>query len=192
MPMPMDDWKTRKLQLKPGETKAAGPASVLLLVYAGAIDSPEVGRTFPLHGEEMIIGRSSDADIQVDRDSVSRRHARLQRQSDGWVVSDLQSTNGSYINDMPVREQRLLSVVMLAGADDPGRRLSAVDLFFGADPSAATAPTMTSAEASSALEPCRAVVAARGGRAEALPGGDSVGLYGGYLEKRVLQGLERP
>ncbi len=29
-------------------------------------------------------------------------------------------------------------------------------------------------------------------RAEALPGGDSVGLYGGYLEKRVLQGLERP
>ena len=109
MPMPMDDWKTRKLQLKPGETKAAGPASVLLLVYAGAIDSPEVGRTFPLHGEEMIIGRSSDADIQVDRDSVSRRHARLQRQNDGWVVSDLQSTNGSYINDMPVREQRLLS-----------------------------------------------------------------------------------
>ncbi|MFO0762911.1 MAG: protein kinase [Byssovorax sp.] len=69
------------------------------------------------------------------------------------------------------REQRLLSVVMLAGTSAPGERTPAMDLFFGPDPSAATAPTLTVAEATAALAPCRAVVEARGGRAEALPGG---------------------
>lgn len=80
-----------------------------MLVYAGALDSAEAGRRFFLDGEELIIGRSSDADIQVDRDSVSRRHARISRAADGWVVCDLQSTNGSYVNDMPIREHKLAS-----------------------------------------------------------------------------------
>lgn len=105
----MDDWKSRKIALRP-EPATAGPAKALLvLVYAGSLDSPEVGHRFELTGEELIIGRSSDAGIQVDRDSVSRRHARLSQKGDGWVVADLQSTNGSYINDMPIREHRLQS-----------------------------------------------------------------------------------
>jgi diguanylate cyclase (GGDEF)-like protein len=103
----MDDWKSRKIALRP---EATGPAkAVLVLVYAGSLDSPEVGHRFELTGDELIIGRSSDAGIQVDRDSVSRRHARLSRQGEGWAVADLQSTNGSYINDMPIREHRLQS-----------------------------------------------------------------------------------
>lgn len=109
----MDDLKSRKVQLRP-EPAAGGPArAMLVLVYAGSLDAPDVGQRFELSGEELIIGRSSDAGIQVDRDSVSRRHARLSRQGDGWVVADLQSTNGSYINDMPIREHRLQSGELL-------------------------------------------------------------------------------
>ena len=109
----MDDFKSRKVQLRP-EGAAGGPAKALLvLVYAGSLDAPDVGHRFELSGEELIIGRSSDAGIQIDRDSVSRRHARLSRQGDGWVVADLQSTNGSYINDMPIREHRLQSGELL-------------------------------------------------------------------------------
>lgn len=106
----MDDWKSRKLAVQGGRAGQSLPARgtpCLVLVYAGALDSAEVGRRFDLLGEELIIGRSSDADIQVDRDSVSRRHARLAQKDGGWSVSDLQSTNGSYINDMPIREHRL-------------------------------------------------------------------------------------
>ncbi len=108
----MEDWKSRKVQTRPDPAGGSAKA-VLVLVYAGSIDSPDVGHRFELAGEELIIGRSSDAGIQVDRDSVSRRHARLSRQGDGWVVADLQSTNGSYINDMPIREHRLQSGELL-------------------------------------------------------------------------------
>jgi diguanylate cyclase (GGDEF)-like protein len=101
----MDDWKTRKLSLRSGQPVRGQPC--LLLVYAGTMDSPEVGCRFDLVGEELIIGRSSDADIQIDRESVSRRHARLGRLDGDWAVSDLQSTNGTYVNDEQVRERAL-------------------------------------------------------------------------------------
>jgi diguanylate cyclase (GGDEF)-like protein len=104
----MDEWKSRRNKLHADPAPPAKGQAVLVLVYAGALDSAEAGRRFFLDGEELIIGRSSDADIQVDRDSVSRRHARISRAADGWVVCDLQSTNGSYVNDMPIREHKLV------------------------------------------------------------------------------------
>ena len=105
----MEEWKSRRNKLHADPAPPAKGQTVLVLVYAGALDSAEAGRRFFLDGEELIIGRSSDADIQVDRDSVSRRHARISRAADGWVVCDLQSTNGSYVNDMPIREHKLVS-----------------------------------------------------------------------------------
>ncbi|HNF98040.1 MAG TPA: GGDEF domain-containing protein [Pseudomonadota bacterium] len=100
----MDQDKSRK-----NRADAVGRGPLLLLTYAGALEAPETGRRFILDGEEIIIGRSSDATIQVDRDSVSRRHARLSKTEGGWTVQDLQSTNGSYVNDVPIREHKLAS-----------------------------------------------------------------------------------
>lgn len=97
----MDQDKSRKNRVD----ASRGP--LLLLSYAGALEAPETGRRFVLDGDELIIGRSSDAHIQVDRDSVSRRHARLSKVDGGWQVQDLQSTNGSYVNDVPIREHKL-------------------------------------------------------------------------------------
>ena len=97
----MDQDKSRKNRVD----ASRGP--LLLLSYAGALEAPETGRRFILDGDELIIGRSSDAHIQVDRDSVSRRHARLSKVDGGWQVQDLQSTNGSYVNDVPIREHKL-------------------------------------------------------------------------------------
>ncbi len=101
----MDDWKSRKHTVRAGQPVRGQPC--LLLVYAGSLDSTDVGARYDLVGDELIIGRSSDADIQVDRDSVSRRHARLARTEDGWSVADLQSTNGTYVNNESVREHQL-------------------------------------------------------------------------------------
>src|SRR5262249_22543985 len=103
--IPMDDWKSRKHSLRSGQPVRGQPC--LLLVYAGVMDSPEVGCRFDLVGDELIIGRSSDADIQVDRESVSRRHARLSNVEGAWQIADLQSTNGTYVNDAPARERSL-------------------------------------------------------------------------------------
>jgi diguanylate cyclase (GGDEF)-like protein len=103
----MDDLKTRVTQIQALHPSTIGGQACLVLIYAGAPGAGDIGRRFELPGEELIIGRGSDADIQIDRDSVSRRHAKLYRQDGHWCVCDLQSTNGSYVNDMPITEHTL-------------------------------------------------------------------------------------
>ncbi|HEY2743581.1 MAG TPA: diguanylate cyclase, partial [Polyangia bacterium] len=102
----MEDWKTRITQIRPVEKQASDPEQAcLVLIYpAGA----ELGKRYELAGaKEITIGRGADCDIQVDRDSVSRRHAKVTRAGNGWAVSDLGSTNGSYVNDAQITQYSL-------------------------------------------------------------------------------------
>ena len=52
---------------------------------------------FPLEPGEHIVGRLPDADIHVDHESVSRRHARVVVTRQGATVEDLGSKNGTYV-----------------------------------------------------------------------------------------------
>jgi hypothetical protein len=52
--------------------------------------------------QELVIGRSSGCDIVLSDLSVSRRHARLIRRDGRWVLQDLDSTNGSWLNGTAV------------------------------------------------------------------------------------------
>jgi two-component system, cell cycle response regulator len=100
----MSEWKTRitKVQVvKPA--RETGEACLVLIYPPG----PDMGKRFPLQRSEVVLGRGGDCDVQVDRDSVSRRHARVFRSGDAWFVEDLQSTNGSYVNDVPVTKSPL-------------------------------------------------------------------------------------
>lgn len=67
----------------------------------------QLGAKHPLKAGEMIVGRSSQAQLQIDHESVSRRHARIVLTESGVLVSDLGSTNGTYVNDDPVQERTL-------------------------------------------------------------------------------------
>ena len=49
----------------------------------------------------MVLGRGNDCDIRINDHSVSRRHARIQPGADGYYAVDLQSTNGTFVNDVP-------------------------------------------------------------------------------------------
>jgi hypothetical protein len=62
------------------------------------------GREHLLSGETTVIGRALENDIVITSKRVSREHARLQR--DGWrvVLEDLESTNGTFLNDERVLE----------------------------------------------------------------------------------------
>ncbi|MFQ3593460.1 MAG: GGDEF domain-containing protein [Gemmataceae bacterium] len=63
---------------------------------------PNMGRRYPLsHSASTIIGRSAECSIQIDDHSVSRRHARIDPTPEGYIASDLGSTNGTYVNDTP-------------------------------------------------------------------------------------------
>lgn len=56
------------------------------------------GQRYLLEGEEAIVGRGQANDIVIDSNSISRQHARLQRTPSGVYVSDLGSTNKTFVN----------------------------------------------------------------------------------------------
>lgn len=68
-----------------------------------------MGQRFPLN-EGVNIGVNPQNDIVLPDRLVSRRHARIERQGNGYVLIDLGSTNGTYVNDMV---HRLTSPVRL-------------------------------------------------------------------------------
>jgi pSer/pThr/pTyr-binding forkhead associated (FHA) protein len=59
---------------------------------------PTPGKKFLLNTSEITIGRESSNDIVVNEAEISRKHARLTIQSGGYVVEDMGSTNGTYVN----------------------------------------------------------------------------------------------
>ncbi len=68
---------------------------------------PGMGARYMLTDAPVVIGRGSDCEIRINDHSVSRRHARIQPGADGYYAIDLQSTNGSYVNDVPASMCRL-------------------------------------------------------------------------------------
>src|SRR3954465_1196810 len=64
-------------------------------------------RVVPLAGGRTRLGRGSDNDVVLSDVSVSRYHAEILREGDGWIVHDLKSTNGVEVNRVPVEKAPL-------------------------------------------------------------------------------------
>jgi len=56
-------------------------------------------KIFALRGDRVVLGRASGCDIVISDASVSSEHCRLSRESDGWRVANLLSTNGTFVNN---------------------------------------------------------------------------------------------
>jgi diguanylate cyclase (GGDEF)-like protein len=68
---------------------------------------PGMGSRYTLADSPLVVGRGSDCEIRINDHSVSRRHARIQPGADGYYAVDLQSTNGTFVNDVPASMCRL-------------------------------------------------------------------------------------
>ena len=65
-------------------------------------------KEFELTRPEVIIGRDPNVDVTFPSPAVSRRHARLTREGEGYMLEDLGSSNGTYLNGERLSERRLL------------------------------------------------------------------------------------
>lgn len=86
--------------------EALPPASALLIVKRG----PNLGARFLLDAESTTAGRHPNADIFLDDVTVSRKHAEFIASDGGFVVRDVGSLNGTYVN-----RERIDSAVLRSG-----------------------------------------------------------------------------
>ena len=71
-----------------------------LLVTSGALAGTSLGLT----DQQITVGRANDATLVLNDDYASSRHARLFPQDGQWIVEDLGSTNGTYIDRQKVTQ----------------------------------------------------------------------------------------
>lgn len=82
---------------------ALRPGTALLVVLRG----PNTGARFLLDDDLVTSGRHPESDIFLDDVTVSRRHARFSREGGVFVVRDVGSLNGTYVNRERIDESRL-------------------------------------------------------------------------------------
>lgn len=79
-------------------------AQFQLVMHAG----PTPGKTFPMEGDVLTIGREASNAISINDAEVSRKHAQLVLQGGKYVITDLGSTNGTFVNGQRLTGQHVL------------------------------------------------------------------------------------
>jgi signal transduction histidine kinase len=67
------------------------------------VDGQMRGRSFDLKTDITFIGRTTDNDIQLNDNSVSRKHIKIIKKGDKFFIEDLKSRNGTWINGNPIK-----------------------------------------------------------------------------------------
>jgi len=90
-----ETWITTPKRLLSAATREA----CLVHIYP---TGPSMGRRYPLGSKDLLVGRGDDCDIRIQDNSVSRKHVKVEPTPEGYAVSDLGSTNGTFVNDKQV------------------------------------------------------------------------------------------
>lgn len=90
------------VQSPPRPVSSDQRAGCLVVIYG-----EDIGRRIAVSTEPMLIGRAGSCAITLDQESVSRNHCELRYDGKRFVVRDLGSTNGTYVNDDLVEEMAL-------------------------------------------------------------------------------------
>ncbi|MBU0702322.1 MAG: FHA domain-containing protein [Chloroflexi bacterium] len=73
----------------------------MLIVYEGKLE----GQRWIVDQERIIIGRGSDCDIVLPERQASRQHVQIERGDEGYLLRDLGSKNGTFVNGREVRDE---------------------------------------------------------------------------------------
>jgi two-component system, cell cycle response regulator len=102
------DEKTRVTQVVQQTPADDSPSNDCLVVIYTA-EPGLLGKRFVLDKSPTRVGRGADSQIVLEGDSVSRRHAHLERRAGAWYVVDDGSTNGTYVNEEQISREQLLN-----------------------------------------------------------------------------------
>lgn len=125
------DIKTRVTPLEDLKPLRGGN-DCIVIIYSS--DSRSLGKRFVLERDLLTLGRGQENVVVLDNDSVSRRHCRIEKRASGshgggsWYVVDLDSTNGTYVNDDQVKEYQLRRGDQMKVGDTIFKFLSGSDL----------------------------------------------------------------
>jgi DNA-binding NtrC family response regulator len=81
------------------------------------LDTERAGTVYPLATEDLRVGKATDNDVVIDHPTVSRNHLVVRRQGDRFLVQDLGSTNGTFLDGAQVREAYLRPGALLEVGD---------------------------------------------------------------------------
>ena len=95
----------------PHQPLAGGPRKTVLLTeqhksavvgWFVALDGEQKGEDYRIRDGQNILGSGADADIVIRDGTVSSRHASLRHKDQKFILTDLDSTNGTFLNDSAV------------------------------------------------------------------------------------------
>jgi pSer/pThr/pTyr-binding forkhead associated (FHA) protein len=67
------------------------------------VEGKLTGQEFALGRSSVVLGRGKQSDVVLAEQGISRQHASIQRDPQGWILTDLGSTNGTLLNGQPIR-----------------------------------------------------------------------------------------
>jgi eukaryotic-like serine/threonine-protein kinase len=97
----------------PAPVPAAGIQWSLVHVRA------EANEKHPIQGDNVMVGRDRTCSIVLSHPAVSRRHARMTLNGASWIVEDLKSANGTYVNNTRVERMKLKAGDVVRFGADP-------------------------------------------------------------------------
>ena len=105
--------RRRARAVRPGLSEPGRGSPRILVVTAGALK----GTSLDLAQQQITLGRANDATLVLNDDYASSRHARIFPQDGQWIVEDLGSTNGTYLD----RQKVTRPMPVPTGCADPHR-----------------------------------------------------------------------
>ncbi|MFH1922498.1 MAG: GGDEF domain-containing protein [Planctomycetota bacterium] len=98
----MSDDETRKADLAEIQRPPTRTESILIEILG-----PNLGKNYRVTETVITIGRDPACTITLDQENVSRSHCKLEKVRSATFVEDLKSTNGTFLNDVPIDRERL-------------------------------------------------------------------------------------
>ncbi|WP_224367336.1 FHA domain-containing protein [Hyalangium versicolor] len=105
---PREGTKDRELATRFDTNEYSDPGHTLVFLYVEK--GPGAGQLIPVKQGPLVIGRASACDLRLQHPSISRRHAQLMRQSERFILRDLGSQNGTFVNRVKVNSDHEIKV----------------------------------------------------------------------------------